>query len=54
MDKATAQKIDVGIALLKLVLEHGVPAYIKWQNGVTLRNPTLEDITKLHDLVPRD
>lgn len=35
------------INLIGLILEKGVPAFIKWQDGVELANPTLEDLEAL-------
>lgn len=35
------------VHLLELILAKGVPAYIEWQDGVYLNNPTAEDFEKL-------
>jgi len=44
MNAATAL---LSLQIIALILEKGVPAYLQWQDGATLTNPTLEDIVAL-------
>lgn len=44
MDETTA---ILAINLIDLILTKGIPAYIEWQDGVKLENPTIEDFEKL-------
>jgi hypothetical protein len=38
---------NIVLALISLIMEKGIPAYIQWQDGVKLENPTLEDFEAL-------
>lgn len=40
-------KPELILALISLVLEKGLPTYIKWQDGVSLTDPTLDDFENL-------
>jgi hypothetical protein len=38
------------LAMIELILTKGIPAYIAWKDGVTLEDPTLEDVKALSDI----
>jgi hypothetical protein len=38
------------LAMIELILTKGIPAYIAWKDGVTLEDPTLDDIKALMDI----
>jgi hypothetical protein len=42
-----AQKAVLIVNLIDLILSKGVPAYMEWQDGVKLENPTIEDFEAL-------
>jgi hypothetical protein len=35
------------LGIISLIIEKGVPAYLEWQDGMKLENPTVEDIENL-------
>lgn len=41
------QLIFIGLRILDMILEKGLPALIKWQDGTVLENPTAEDFENL-------
>lgn len=44
MDAGTAILI---VNMINLIIEKGLPAYIEWQDGVKIENPTLDDFEAL-------
>jgi hypothetical protein len=44
MDASTAV---IAVNVIELILEKGIPAYMKWQDGMELENPTLADFEAL-------
>lgn len=38
---------EIILAAIALILEKGIPAYMEWQDGVKLEDPTLEDFENL-------
>jgi len=43
----TPQAALIILAIIQLILEKGIPAYLEWSDGMSIKNPTLEDIEKL-------
>ena len=42
-----AEKALIILNLMDLIMTKGIPAYIQWQDGVKLENPTIEDFEGL-------
>ena len=42
-----AQTLLIAVRLLEMVAEKGIPAFIKWQDGTEIDQPTLEDFENL-------
>jgi hypothetical protein len=42
-----AQTAIIAVNLIDLILTKGIPAYMEWQDGVKLDNPTLADFEAL-------
>lgn len=40
-------KAELIVAAISLILEKGIPTYMKWQDGMELTDPTIEDFEKL-------
>jgi len=49
----TSKELEFILALAEVVFKDGIPAVIDVINAWKVDDPTLEDINKLHDLVPR-
>jgi len=47
MDEKQAQTALIILKLIELILSKGVPAYLEWSDGMSIKNPTLEDIEGL-------
>jgi len=47
------EEAQVAMALIGMILEHGVPAAVKVMKDLKVENPTLEDIEALKARVPR-
>ena len=44
MDPQTALII---LKIIELILDKGIPAYMEWSDGMSIKDPPLEDIEKL-------
>lgn len=42
-----SKKAALVLKVFELLLEKGVPAYMKFTDGTTIENPTIEDFEKL-------
>ena len=38
------------LKIIELILARGVPAYMEWSNGMSIENPTLENIEGLMNI----
>lgn len=42
-----SQKAVLIVNLIDLIMTKGIPAYMKWQDGMELKDPTIEDFEAL-------